>query len=498
MTDEDTCRTCGKPLAEGTRGKYCARCLFGTAMAELAEAPEAEAPPWEAMADLLPDYEFLGELGRGGMGTVYEAADPADGRRVAIKVLAPGCVTNPELVERFRREAEVMQGLEHEHIVRLRKWGERKGLLYLVMDFIPGGDLAKRLRDRGPLPLEEAVALLDQAAAGLEYSHGRGVLHRDLKPGNLLLDEEGRVKLGDFGLAKLLDAESDLSLTLTNASMGTPRYMAPEQLGEADRADERSDVYSLGVVFYEMLTGQVPEGNFALPSERAKVGERVDEWVLRALSDAPANRFASMSEARQALARLVRPRRTWRVALIATVVLALGVAGLLTWSSIRKPPAEELAATLWTIEAEGALPQGFPPKIDGALDVRVSAARRPFGVALIADGSLSGFGDDSYGQASPPAGRDFTAVALGRGPRAAHGLALRRDGTVAAWGDDSFGQARVPAGLSKVEAIQAGEFWSAARKRDGSVVVWGRVGDVVPEEIDWEVRETSELRAVPD
>jgi len=493
---EGVCQTCGGPLKEGAGGRFCVRCLYGTALAELAEAPDMATPEWQVMGDYLPEYEFVGEVGRGGMGAVYEAVDPADGERVAVKLLAPASAVNPELVERFRREAEVMQDLRHERIVRVRAWGERNGLLFLVMEHVPGGDLAQLLRKRGPLELDEAVRLADEAAEGLEFSHERGVLHRDLKPGNLLIGDDGRIKVGDFGLAKVIGRESELELTMTHASMGTPRYMAPEQLGGAGEADERSDIYSLGVVFYEMLTGRLPEGSFALPSERAKVGERVDEWVLRALSDNPDERFASVREAREGLAELVRrpSRRGWIVAAVLAAGLLLGI-----WYWTTRDPGPRAGGSVWRIEAvEGSLPEGFPERVEDARDLRLSDARRPFGVALMADGSLRGFGDDSYGQASPPAGTGFVAVALGRGERAAHGLALRGDGTVAAWGDDSFGQASVPAGLSGVEAVQAGEFWSAARRQGGEVVVWGRDGDVDPESIDWAPQQAGGLRATPD
>lgn len=467
---EERCRTCGGDLKKSAAGFFCARCLYGTAMEELAGKSEAATPDWREMAGFLPQYEFVREIGRGGMGTVYEALDPENGGRLAVKVLAPSCAMNPELVERFRREAEVMETLRHERIVSVKHWGERGGLLHLVMEFVPGGDVAGLLRKNGKLELEAAVELIGQACEGLEFSHSQGILHRDIKPGNLLLDDEGRLKLGDFGLAKVVDEASTMGLTMTNAAMGTPRYMAPEQMSGAETVDERTDVYALGVVFYEMLTGRLPGGNFALPSELVKVGGRVDEVVLKALSESADDRYSSVAEFHKALQGLVK--KNGRRQLLVGLGLLLAAAMAIPLMTSRA----HLQGEAWVLESKdgGELPQGFPKRLEGVLDLRLSDAQREFGVALMEDGSLHGVGDDSYGQASPPGGNDFIMIAVGRGERAAHGLALTKDGRVVAWGDDSFGQSQVPANLNDVQAIAAGEFSSVARLKDGTLRSWGK------------------------
>lgn len=471
----EQCRICGEGLAAAATGGMCPRCLFGTAIAEIVGAPDGAAPSWEKMGDVLKDYEFFGEIGRGGMGAVYEAIKRSNGRRVAVKVLSAAAAGNPEFVERFRREAEVLSGLKHPRIVEIDSWGEQAGILYLVMEFVPGGDLSALLRSRGKLSLEEAVQKIGQACEALEFTHGRGVLHRDIKPGNLLLDDAGGVKLGDFGLAKLIDDRESMGLTMTHASMGTPRYMAPEQMGGNDEVDARTDVYALGVVFYEMLTGGVPGGSFALPSERIGASEKVDEVVLRAMSDTKEGRYASVAEFHRAVRNLVgeSSRRGLLVAMGLVVVAGL------TWAMIGKSPDRVEVGHTWKFEALNgeSLPAGFPSLLEGVKDVQLSDARGEFGVALMADGTLRGFGADGYGQARPPAGRTFIAVAVGQGERAAHGIALSRDGSVVAWGDDSFGQTQVPEGLKAAQKIAAGEFWSAAQLHDGSVVRWGRSAD---------------------
>lgn len=469
-----TCRSCGQEMS-GSDSGFCPRCLFGTAIAELTHQEEEQAPTWEVMEDYLRDYTFEGELGRGGSGVVYEAREKSSGEKVAVKVLNPSLAQNPEFVERFRREAQVMSELQHPHVVAVRTWGEQSGLLYLVMEFVAGGDVARLLRKQVKLPLAEASRLLAMACEGLSYSHDKGILHRDIKPGNLLVDSHGQVKVADFGLAKILNQQSEVGLTMTNAKMGTPRYMAPEQMEEAGQVDERTDVYSLGVVLYEMLTGKTPGGSFALPSELVAVGEQVDAVVLCAMSDEAEERFSSVAEFGKALSAL--ERRTGRGKLVLAAIALFVVVAALVGIGLKSDSSSVLPIHDWTISSKtgGALPAGYPSRLEGVHQIVLSDSEQEFGIALRGDGSLEGFGANDYGQASPPEGRSFVEVAIGRGPRAAHALALTSEGQVLAWGDNSFGQATVPSKLEDATAIAAGEFWSAARVR-GEWFFWGKGG----------------------
>jgi serine/threonine-protein kinase len=199
-------------------------------------------------------YRILGPLGRGGMASVYRARDPALERDVALKVLPAEFLHDTAFAERFRQEARVAGRLEHPHIVPVHAFGIEQGAPWMAMRLVTGGSLAERLR-RGPLPPSVVTGLLRDVAGALDYAHKRGVVHRDVKPANVLLDEAGRAYLADFGVARML--EGSAVATATGVIHGTPSYMAPEQaLGE--KADRLADVYALGVVAFECLTGRVP------------------------------------------------------------------------------------------------------------------------------------------------------------------------------------------------------------------------------------------------
>jgi hypothetical protein len=230
------------------------------------------------------------------MGVVYKARQPKLDRLVALKVLPPEVGRDPAFAERFAREAQTLARLDHPGIVAVHDFGESSGLFYLVMQFVDGANLRQVLRD-GRLKPEEALRLVPQICAALKYAHEQGVVHRDVKPENILLDHRGRVKIADFGLAKLIGAPTaDRSLTGSGQVMGTPHYMAPEQMERPREVDHRADIYSLGVVFYEMLTGELPLGRFAPPSRKAEVDVRLDSVVLRALEKEPERRYQHADE----------------------------------------------------------------------------------------------------------------------------------------------------------------------------------------------------------
>lgn len=265
----------------------------------LAQA-DADSVPHPALP-LVPGYEVLRFLARGGMGAVYQARQERLDRVVALKILAPEVAQRVVFAERFGREARALAKLNHPHIIAVHDFGEIDGLYYLVMEFVDGQDLRPLLR-AGRLKPALALRLAGQVCDALQYAHEEGIIHRDVKPENILLDRKGRVKVADFGLAKLMPgAAAAAALTGSEQALGTLHYMAPEQLRRPLEVDQRADIYSLGVLLYEMLTGDLPLGRFAAPSQAAPVDPRLDAVVLRMLSRAPEDRFAGIAEVRAAL-----------------------------------------------------------------------------------------------------------------------------------------------------------------------------------------------------
>lgn len=243
-------------------------------------------------------------LGRGGMGVVFRARQTKLERDVAVKVLtAPDDATPAELAswtERFLREARALARLSHPGIVTIHDFGEAEGLAWIVMELVEGASL-RSLLDEGALDPGEALAIAPSICAALQYAHDRGIVHRDIKPGNVLVTEDGTVKLCDFGLAKLHETDGGALLTRTDQAMGTLRYMAPEQLDAPKDVDHRADIFSLGVVLYEMLTGRVPQGVVEPPSRGTDAPEAMDEVVLKALEREPERRFQRASEMRSSI-----------------------------------------------------------------------------------------------------------------------------------------------------------------------------------------------------
>jgi len=200
-------------------------------------------------------YEVIEQLGQGGMANVHLARDPAMKRQVAVKLLPRQFTHDPQFRNRFEREAEVIAALEHSAIVPVYDFGEQDDQPYLVMRYMPGGTLSDRL-SKGPLPIGEIAALFQRIGSAVDYAHSRGVIHRDIKPGNILFDSQGEASLSDFGIAKMTEATS--AFTGTGGIVGTPAYMSPEQALGAKDVDGRCDIYSLGVVLFEALCGELP------------------------------------------------------------------------------------------------------------------------------------------------------------------------------------------------------------------------------------------------
>ena len=247
MTNE--CRDCGSPLPDDAPGGACPECLLAQGLAS-GERTTADMPDVEEIARQFPALEILEPLGRGGMGVVYKARQKSLDRIVALKILAPGEGDRAAFADRFGREARTMARLDHPNIVRVFDFGDTDGLCYLVMEYVEGVNLREAM-NREALAPREALAIVPQVCDALQYAHDRGVVHRDVKPENILLSPDGRVKIADFGLAKLLGkGGEDRTLTGTDQVMGTLHYMAPEQIRTPTVVDHRADVYSLGVVFY--------------------------------------------------------------------------------------------------------------------------------------------------------------------------------------------------------------------------------------------------------
>ena len=228
------------------------------------------------LADALGDaYTIEGEIGRGGMGVVYRARDERLQRRVAIKVLPPELAFQQDIRERFTREAQTAARLSHPHIVPIHSVGEGQNLVYFVMGYVDGESLAARIRRRGPLPVEEVRRIMKETADALGAAHALSVIHRDIKPDNILLEgTRGRVMVTDFGIAKALSTSSGATLTGVGVAIGTPAFMSPEQAAGERNIDGRSDLYSLGVVTYQMLTGKLP---FNAPSVAGILMKQITE-----------------------------------------------------------------------------------------------------------------------------------------------------------------------------------------------------------------------------
>ena len=252
-------------------------------------------------------YKLAERIGAGGMGaTVFRAVssgDPPD--TVAIKVLPDSFALDDHLARRFRRESKVMQKIDHPHVVRMLDFGTvDSGQHFIVMEYLEGGSLADRLKEKGRLPTEEAIAIVLQVCDGLAALHAKQITHRDIKPGNILLNANGDAKLADFGLAKFLDPSSATgALTRSGDQLGTTAYMAPEQLAGSSSGDHSSDLYSLGVVLYQLLTGVVPHGHVNAPSVSRKELARYDEVVMRAINAERLKRFTNADEFREALSQ---------------------------------------------------------------------------------------------------------------------------------------------------------------------------------------------------
>ena len=302
-TTGQKCSRCEADLPVNAPEGLCPRCLGAlnftadTVLADIdAIAVQSPLSPAE-LAPHFPQLEIIECLGRGGMGVVYKARQKTLNRLVALKLLAPERVQDTKFAERFAREAQALARLNHSNIVTIHDFGQAGGFFYLLMEFVDGVNLRQLLRSR-KLEAPEALAIVPAVCEALQYAHEQGIVHCDIKPENLLLDKNGRVKIADFGLAKMLGADSSDAGFAETQPAGTPQYMAPEQRSHPKAADHRADIYSLGMVLYELLTGQLPNENFPPPSSKAQIDLRLDDIVLRALNERPESRFQTAADFR--------------------------------------------------------------------------------------------------------------------------------------------------------------------------------------------------------
>lgn len=308
MSHPAFCTFCGTTLPEGGISTACVRCQPSGLTDPTVPVTLLQGPGiWPSVAEIqaaLPDLLIGSELGRGGMAVVHRAHQPRLDRPVALKILAPGLASQPDFAARFSREARLLARLSHPNIVGIYDSGFAGGFYYLIMELVDGTNLRQAMRS-GAMGLEQLLRILPVLCDTLQFAHTEGVLHRDIKPDNILIDHKGRVKIADFGIARLAgNGPDEPRLTLSGMHLGTPAYMAPEQIERAAEVDHRADIYSLGVVIYEMLTGGLPIGHFPKPSQKIGVDSRLDGIVLRALAKDPAQRFQSAAELRSHLEEL--------------------------------------------------------------------------------------------------------------------------------------------------------------------------------------------------
>ncbi len=313
MTDQAfsaICPRCGAPATAAVTGDLCPACLLkqvalGTGTDSFPNEPWT--PP--TVGDLeaaFPQLEIIELIGRGGMGAVYKARQKSLGRLVALKILPPRHAANPSFAERFSREAHALAELNHPNIVTVHDFGRAGEFYFLMMEYIDGVNLRQAMI-AGRFTPRQALAMVPPICEALQFAHDRGIVHRDIKPENLLLDKAGRVKIADFGIARIIGvgvdpasgaAVSDSPGLTQDSVLGTPRYMAPEQSAHPAQADHRADIYSLGVVLYELLTGELPVGKFEPPSRKVHIDVRLDAIVLRALEHTPELRYQTIGEMR--------------------------------------------------------------------------------------------------------------------------------------------------------------------------------------------------------
>ena len=293
MSADRLCDHCNTSLPADAPSGICPRCLLSVGMTDETYTGKFIPPQPEELNRSFADFEIHELIGMGGMGAVYRARQKRLDRWVAIKILPPEVGKSPSFAARFEREAQTMAKLNHPNIVQIYDFGRTGDYYYFLMEFVDGVTL-REIIATGDLSSQEALRIVPEICSALQFAHDEGVVHRDIKPENILLDRSGRVKIADFGLAMLLEQQPrNITLTQTDQVMGTLHYMAPEQIRGERSIDHRADIFSLGVVFYELLTGELPIGRFESPSQKYQLDVRLDEVVLRALDADPGTKVST-------------------------------------------------------------------------------------------------------------------------------------------------------------------------------------------------------------
>lgn len=408
MSEERNCPKCGTELPANAPKDLCPQCLMKAGMQVGSEVknggsseishgvPASATPPGgfvppepKELADKFPQLEIIELVGVGGMGAVYKARQKQLDRLVALKILPPEVGQDSAFAERFTREARSLAKLNHPQIVTVHEFGHTEdGLFYFLMEYVDGTDLRQVIRT-GELTSDQALAIVPQVCEALHYAHKKGIVHRDIKPENILLDKEGNIKIADFGLARLLNKEATAyTLTQADQRMGTPHYMAPEQIEYPSKVDHRADIYSLGVVFYEMLTGELPIGRFAPPSKKVQVDVRLDEIVLHTLEKEPELRYQQVSEVKTDVEQISTGPEPPRPAIAVSVgaktsgasiaALVLGILAFFTFSITAIPAIIFGILALVKISGSNGLLKGKAMAILGLVLPVVSVILLPF------------------------------------------------------------------------------------------------------------------------
>ncbi|MFT6794610.1 MAG: serine/threonine protein kinase [Rubritalea sp.] len=361
------CASCGTQLVQDSdslAAGLCPCCLLADSLhSTIAGQPASSPPPpLEEVSSAFPDFEVIELIGQGAMGAVYKARQKSLDRMVALKLLPKSLAADPEFAKRFEIEAKALAILNHPNIVTVHDFGKQADFYFLLMEFVDGPNLRELINDH-QLSHAEALTIIPPLCEALEFAHGHNIVHCDIKPENLLLDKKGRVKVADFGIAKILD--QTVTVIDSEKVAGTPAYMAPEQKNDPLAVDARADIYSLGVVFYEMLTGERPNSNLTPPSRKnSSLDVSLDEVVLRALDANPNLRWQSANALNTELQTILtkklgepkvappenlprsNPKRAWISCILAVTALLLFVGAYFAHNHVVPVSDSEHQATI--------------------------------------------------------------------------------------------------------------------------------------------------------
>ena len=352
-------------------------------------------------------YELLRHIARGGMADVYLARDDLLDREVALKVLFPEFANDPNFVERFRREAQAAANLNHPNIVGIYDWGQERGTYYIVMEHVSGRSMSDVLRSTGPLSGDRAAEIASDVAGALETAHSAGLVHRDIKLGNILVSDDGDVKVADFGIATALVGGAEAGLTQHGSVMGTATYFSPEQ-AQGKALDGRSDLYSLGIAMYEMLAGVPPftaespvgvaykhvqERPESLVDRGVQVASSLNAITMKLLAKNPANRYPTAQDLRNDLRRYLAGAHRVPAAGVAGAAGAVAAAGPASAAPSPTPDPDATAA----ISAVVPTPAPAAQPVAGATTAQpVTPAAQPQSVAVGADPNVAAYGNAGY------------------------------------------------------------------------------------------------------